>query len=309
MSTIKFFLLGKFRMETDGNIIPKIDTRKAEELCVYLLLHRKQPQSREHLADLLWGEIPPEQARSYLRKALWQLQSTMEPYCGQSFLQIDGDWLQINPDSDFWLDVDLLEKTFMETQGIRGKDLEKKQVRSIQSMVELCTGSLLEGWYQDWCLYEREHLQYLFLAMLDKLTDYYETHADYEKGMKWAERILQYDRAHERTHRRLMRLYCLAGDRTTALRQYHRCVTTLREELNVEPSEQTQLLYEMIRAGKLDPKTRSELGSWNKSRETEEPIQTLVGRLGSLYTSLSQIQTQIAQDMQIIQKTIRDKHS
>ena len=30
-------------------------------------------------------------------------------------------------------------------------------------------GDLLEGCYQDWCLFERERLQNAYLAMLDKL--------------------------------------------------------------------------------------------------------------------------------------------
>jgi two-component SAPR family response regulator len=93
--------------------------------------------------------------------------------------------------------------------------------------VALYHGDLLEDWFQDWCLYERERLQNIYLAALDKLMDYCEASRDYDAGLAYGTRILRHDLARERTHRRLMRLYYLAGDRTSALRQYDRCVQIL----------------------------------------------------------------------------------
>ncbi|MBD2448926.1 NACHT domain-containing protein [Nostoc sp. FACHB-152] len=43
-----------------------------------------------------------------------------------------------------------------------------------------------------------------------------------------------------------MRLYSLLGDRATALRVYHRCMTLLQEELGVDPSPATRQLYERL---------------------------------------------------------------
>jgi DNA-binding SARP family transcriptional activator len=309
MSNIKFFLFGKFHIEADDNVIPKIEPRKAEELLVYLLICRAQPQSREHLAEMLWGEGAPEQSKSYLRKALWQLQSFLES-CGiQKTLLVDGEWLQVNPDFDFWLDTEVLEKNFKDTQGIRGKDLEKGQAASIKDAVNTYQGDLLEGWYQDWCLYERERLQHLYLAMLDKLMDRCEAEEDYENGLIFGERILRYDRARERTHRRLMRLHYLIGDRTAALRQYQKCIVSLKEELDVQPADRTSLLYEMIRADKLETPSRPTYVHKNNGHETEESLNMLFRHLSSLHKSLSQIQTQIAQDIEVIQKTIKNNHS
>jgi DNA-binding SARP family transcriptional activator len=306
MSTIKLLLLGKFRIEADANLIQRIEPRKAEELLIYLLLYRDQPQSREHLADVLWGEISPEQSKSYLRKALWQLQSILESFCGQNMLLVDGDWLQINPHFDFWLDIEVLEKAFKNTQGVRGTDLEEKQAESMEAAVEIYQGNFMEGWYQDWCLYERERLQHLYLAMLDKLMDHCESHDAYEKGLILGERILYYDRARERTHRRLMRLYYLAGDRTSALRQYRKCVTMLKEELDVEPAESTRVVYEMIRADELDRLTQSTQADKVGIAKTEkEHLRAVFRHMSTFHKELSQMQKQLAQDMQVIQRTIK----
>src|SRR5438128_1039451 len=58
----------------------------------------------------------------------------------------------------------------------------------------LYRGDLLEGWYSDWCLYERERLQHMYLAMLDKLMEYSESHQEYETGQTYGMRALRYDR-------------------------------------------------------------------------------------------------------------------
>lgn len=310
MNTLRFYLFGKLHVETNGRLVQKIEPRKAEELLAFLLLHRDQPQSREHLADILWGELEPEQSKAYLRKALWQLQSILDSQGGKGIILVDGEWLQINPHGNFWLDVKNLDDSFRSIQGMRGKDLHAEQVNSLQQAVSLYRGDLLGGWYQDWCLYERERLQHLYLAMLDKLMDHCETHENFENGVILGEKILQYDRARERTHRRLMRLFYRGGDRTAALRQYQKCVAALREELDVGPAERTRLLYENIRADWLGTLEQAEgAGKYRSGDGHEEPLDILFSHLNTFQRSLSQIQSQIAQDIQIIQKTKRKPES
>jgi DNA-binding SARP family transcriptional activator len=311
MSSIRFFLFGKLRIEIEGTETCKIEPRKAEELLVFLLLHRSQPQSRERLADLLWREGVQDQANNYLRKALWQLQSALDQLglSQEGLLLIDGEWLQVNPQFDLWLDIAVFEETFKKSQGVSGRDLEESQAQSIQFAVEAYRGDLLDGWYQDWCLYERERLQYLYLAMLDKLMDYCEARGAYEDGLVFGQRILHHDQARERTHRRLMRLYYMAGDRTAALRQYQKCVAALKEELDVAPADRTRLLYELIRADQMETPLPPTLAGTTGSRKIDEPLQMLFNHLSILHKSLSQIQTQIAQDLEVIQKTIKNNHT
>ena len=82
--------------------------------------------------------------------------------------------------------------------------------------------------------------------MLEMLLSYHERQHNCEMGMICGMEILRYDRAQERTHRRLMRLYYTTGNRTAALRQYQACVNALDEELGVGPAQSTQRLYQQI---------------------------------------------------------------
>jgi DNA-binding SARP family transcriptional activator len=122
----------------------------------------------------------------------------------------------------------------------------------VRAAIAVYRGDLLEGWYNDWCLMERERLQSAYLALLDKLMGFSAARREYEAGLVYGQIILAHDRARERTHQRMMTLHSLAGDRTGALRQYRACVAALNEELGVAPSPRTSQLYERIAAGEVN---------------------------------------------------------
>lgn len=249
MSTLYVRLFGRISLQRDGQEVHGIEAQKVQELFSYLLLHRDRIHSREVLAGLLWGDLPTAQSKKSLRQTLWHLQAALDEHtttAATSTLRIEPDWIQINPDADISLDVAIFEQTFANTQKIPGGQLDTRSVWALQEAVSLYRGDLLEGWYHDWCLFERERLQNAYLAVLDKLMAWCEVHGAYEAGLEYGNRILRVDRARERTHRRLMRLYYLADDRAAALRQYERCITALKEELQVGPARRTVELYRHI---------------------------------------------------------------
>jgi DNA-binding SARP family transcriptional activator len=263
MSRLSIQLFGKFCVRRNEQVLADFDARKVQELFCYLLLHRDHSLPRETLASLLWPDTTTIQSKKNLRQALWQLQSALgsqtEPI-HERVLLVEPEWVQLNAEADIWLDVALFEQTYHLVQRVPGQELESQAAQRLQEAVQLYQGPLLEGWYQDWCLLERERLQSLYLAMLDKLMSYCEVDHDYEMSVLYGMRIMCYDRGRERTHQRLMRLYYLLGDRAEALRQYERCAAALDEELGVQPSKSTVALYKQIQADQLDePKSHMAL--------------------------------------------------
>jgi DNA-binding SARP family transcriptional activator len=285
---LKIHLLGKLEIYKDEELLPSLETRKVEELLCYLLLFRGQTFSREAIADLLWGDINSEQSKNYFRKCLWQLQTRFDTYVEsdpERLIITDSDWIQINPNVKLWLDIAGLEEIYLEVQGKAGQELLETDVEKILPVIEMYRGDLLEGWYNDWCLFERERFQYIYLALLDKLMDFFETQRQPELGIRFGNMILRYDRARERTHRRMMRLFYHAGDRTAALRQFEKCKKALRDELDVDPSNKTLNLYELLRT--------DTLGEANADLENNYPAQVMGEKLNMLVTvSANLIQVQ-----------------
>jgi DNA-binding SARP family transcriptional activator len=258
MTKLRISLLGKPEVCLGPIAVDQLEGSSVQGLFYYLLLNREHPRSREALAELFWPEQPGDRAKSSLRKVLWQLQSALELLnddAAEPLFLIDPSWVQVNPAYDLWLDVQIFERTFTMVRDVSPSDLTSEQADGMKAAIELYRGDLLDSWYADWCFYERERFQFMYLTLLDKLMGYCEAQGLYEQGAVYGITILRYDRAHERTHRQLMRLFYLANDRTQALRQYERCTTALREELDVAPSKLTRALYEQIKADSLEPRT------------------------------------------------------
>jgi DNA-binding SARP family transcriptional activator len=150
----------------------------------------------------------------------------------------------------------------------------------------------------------------MYLALLDKLMGYCKAHQDYEAGVTYGGRILRYDPARERTHQRLMRLHCLAGDRTAAMRQFERCVEVLDRELGVRPDPTTVALYEQIRANGLPPAGGRHERHAATPEQPERPRATqllqVLDRLKHIKASLSDIQEQIERDIWVVEGALDD---
>lgn len=295
MGNLYISLFGKLRIHDDDLGTLHLEPRRAAELLCYLLLYRDRLHEREKLATLLWPEAPPAQSKRYLRQLLWQLQSTLNhtDQPDAHLVYADHTRLGINHDVSYGLDIARFETAFATVADQPGGSLCAQQVEQVRAAVQLYQGDLLEGWYQDWCILERDRLQNMYLAMLDKLLSHSETHQVYEAGLTYGIQILRYDRAREQTHRQLMRLYYLAGNRTAALHQYELCVTTLREELDVEPTASTVALYQQISKEQFCSSDLSgapgELLTTLASRQTLETVQ----QLEQIQCALSQLQSQV----------------
>lgn len=294
-------LFGKFCVRRDKQTVSGLDACKLQELFSYILIFRDSPHSREGLASLIWGDCSTVQSKKYLRQTLWQLQTTLGSRDDDSneagALTVDSDWVSFNTDSETTVDVQSFEKTFFALREIRGQNFTAIQAQNLDQAIQLYQGDLLEGWYQDWCLCERERLQSNYLLMLDKMMNYCEAQEKFETGLSYGLRVLRYDRARESTHRRLMRLHYLSGNRTAALRQYDHCVTALNEELGVRPSNRTRTIYEKMRA---DEFRTSESDAEVALVETTNVLPKVIDHLKQLRWALKEIHGQVQQDIKAV---------
>ena len=299
MSGLRFRLFGKFSASLDAETVQGLDAGKDQELLSYLLIHRDRPHSREALASLLWGNTSTEKSKKYLRQALWHLHAALNKEEASEVLLVDHDWLSLNPQTDLWTDVSDFERAYSDAEGIPGKHLDSKQALALKYAAALYNDDLLPGWYQDWILFERERLQNMYLLILDKLIGYLQYHQQYEVAQGYGATILKYDPARERTHRQLMYLYQLGGDRTAALRQYDRCVSALKQELGVKPERRTVELYERIKADQVTGAGESPDNSLSIPRDSVSP--EIVSRLKQLQTILSGVQRRIQRDIKAVE--------
>jgi DNA-binding SARP family transcriptional activator len=307
VGAIRICLLGQFRLELGGDPIRELDPHKAEELLCYLLLHRSQPHHREALASLFCDECSAAESKKRLRHILWRLQSLLSgdaKKADEALLSVDHDWIQLNPNCPLWLDVEMLERAAALVRDVAGEALSREQADVLSKVVTLYRGDLLAGWYEDWCLQERERLQNIYLELLDKLMGFCEARHQYDSGLAYGEQILRHDRASERTYQRLMRLHHRAGARGLAVKQYERCVAALREELDVGPSKRTATVYEQIRIDALPPAAVEPAPPAAAARRGES-FQDLIDRLQGFEDALGRIQVEVLGEIRLLRQALK----
>jgi DNA-binding SARP family transcriptional activator len=301
VSSLRFRLFGKFSAQLNGERLEGLEASKDQELLSYLLIHSGRQHARESLATLLWSDTSTEKSKKYLRQSLWHLHVALNSNESE-VLVVDHDWLSLNPRVNLWTDVAEFERAYSAAEGTPGRQLDSETAASLKNAVRLYQDDLLPGSYQDWILFERERLQNMYLLMLDKLIGYLQYHGEHEVAQGYAATILRFDPARERTHRQLMHLYSLAGDRTSACRQYERCVQALKQELGVKPERKTIELYDRIRSGSIN---------YPESPENLAPSASvspdILNRLKQLQAIVSGVQRRIQRDIKIVEGLVHSE--
>jgi DNA-binding SARP family transcriptional activator len=215
------------------------------------LLNKQNPHNREHLASVFWGGYPTSIARKHLRDTLWRIRQTLHTAGAQpdKYLSIRDNYISFNWESSYWLDVEAFENAINSRMNFTGKELSAEQAAQLEETSKLYTGDLLEGVYEDWCLYDREHFRLLYINTLNKLMAYNTFKSKYIQALDYGERLLKLEPTQEDVHHRMMCLHLYQGERCAAITQYKQCYRILREVLGITPLAETKQLYEKILEG------------------------------------------------------------
>jgi DNA-binding SARP family transcriptional activator len=234
-------------------------------LFFYLLLNRQIPHTREQIAAVFWGDDPSPIARKNLRNSLWRLSQAFRSTGAslEDLITIQEDCIAFTGTESYQIDVDVLESATRLISLPSNQELSIEQISMLEQAADLYKGDLLEGVYEDWCLYERERLRLAFLNILIRLLEHHGRHGSYERSLNYGQRILVLDPTRERVHREVMMVHWRAGHREAALLQYRSCCEILQRELGIKPVQETRHLYETI--------MRSAPFPGQKRAETEVP--------------------------------------
>jgi non-specific serine/threonine protein kinase len=256
----RVYLFGTFHIDVKAQPI-RLPTRKTESLLAYLILY-PGAHSREKLAALFWGDSSNAAARGSLRKALTLLRKNING----NIVVSNRESVQLNPSSPVWVDV-------IEFQQQARKFLIDPASHSNPNMWDLYQDDLLCDVYDDWVIPLREQYRLLYLDTKLRMVEILRAESEYKNAIMHAKEILAMDPANERAHQHLMFCYVTLGDRNKALHQFELCQNALRDELAVEPTRETQALYQWI---KQTASKKSSLAA--RVTNLPIPISSFVGR-------------------------------
>jgi DNA-binding SARP family transcriptional activator len=232
-------VLGGFQARLATGQALSLSSKKTKALLAYLALRPEKACARDHLAGLLWGDTPDEQARKSLRQAVYVLRKVL-PSTRPAVVVARGETIALNAEA---VDVDAAD--FERLAGDATPE-------ALERAVALYHGDLLEGLHVDeapfeqWLTAERERFRELALDVFARLLTHQSMSGQIERAIQTAARLLAFDRSQEVVHRGLMRLYARQGRWGAAVKQYRLCAATLRHEVGSDPEPETRRLYQDI---------------------------------------------------------------
>ena len=217
--TVDVRLLGRFEVRLDGVVVPGVPRRDADRLVKLLALAPGHRVPVERAADLLWPDVPLDEARPRLHKAAH--------YARRALGSPDGVVLRENsvaffPGVEVTVDVERFESA-------TAAALESGDPAICAAAAAMCGGELLADERDDaWTDEPRERVHRRRLALL-------------RAAGRWEE-VLELEPADEAAHVALLRAAVEAGDRGTAVRRFERMARVLADELGVDPGPEALAL-------------------------------------------------------------------
>lgn len=239
-------MLGRLCVRQGDREITRFRTHKTAVLLARLAYFPGRSHPREELIDLLWPDCDSELGRNSLSKSLSSLRNQLEPpgVPMGALIVADRENVKLNP-AGYTSDVSEFAAALQAAQKL---DHTPEKVGKLQNALQLYTGPLLPGHYEDWNLTERDRLSELFFRAATQVIVHRELAGELKTALDIALSSLEADPLREEMHLAAMRLFHKLGDSRAALRQFATLRGLLERDLGAEPGPKAVRLAEQIRA-------------------------------------------------------------
>jgi DNA-binding SARP family transcriptional activator len=243
---IQIRCFGRFELSRNGVTVERWRRRAAERLLKFLLVNGRRGH-RDVLLEMLWPDTPASSSIRGLRVTMHALRRALAAAApdrpGVDLIRAEGDTYVLDT-RGVWIDADEFSERYI--AGLRFErekniDAASREYAAAEALYR--DDFLVEDLYEDWTVLRREELKDQYLQILSKLSQFCLAASDLDGCIRRSHALVAKEPCSEDAYQRLMRCYARLGQRGTALRWYQICERTLRQELDVAPSETTRRLY------------------------------------------------------------------
>jgi predicted ATPase/DNA-binding SARP family transcriptional activator/Tfp pilus assembly protein PilF len=283
--------LGEFKVDIDGTQVSAFDTDKARALLVYLAVESRRTFRRSFLAGLFWPDDEEERALHNLRQTLSMLRKTLgDSNNDPPYILSDRETIQLNPFSI--ISVDYLEFVALMNKALQPyqnhTDYNLFHVRYLKEAANLFQGEFLTQFsvpksilFEEWVILRREEINIHAIRVLSLLSIYHEKRAEYTIAISYLSKIVSICPWDESARNRMIYLLGVDKQWSAAKSQFFALKRYLQEVLAVEPSRETQELFNEINQASLENKS-IELVYPNDRSVMPQTMNTFVGRKNEL---------------------------
>ena len=235
--------MGETRIQLAGPLVARIAGERIDEqlagrqgrlLFAHLVLERRAPVTREELVELLWEEEPPDGADSALSALLSKLRRLV-PLEGRTEVR-----LALPPDP--WVDVEAAQEALHRAESAIARADWSAAWAPARVAQHVCMRPFLAGQSGSWVESQRRRQEASLLRSLELagLAAARIGGGELATAERAARQLVELAPLRESGTRLLMEVHVRRGNRADALLAYDALRRSLREELGVPPSAETQ---------------------------------------------------------------------
>lgn len=252
---MKLTVFGEATVSLGGQPVPRVPANFLRIVVYLLLVNASHSVSRGKLSQVLWSDTDQAHASMNLRQSLARIRKFQEQY-GLNLIQGDATYVYLNLSQvkAELLSIDLLEYI----NNARRGDIE-----SVLALCELYKGDLLapnepqNSDFDEWLDIERVRLRDDMITMLLGMVNQ-PVGVSIDEKRQCARKLIEIDPYQEVGYRTLMQTASQLGLIAKVERTFRECTKRLRDDLDVDPEEETVELYQQL-LPKLSPATTRSL--------------------------------------------------
>jgi two-component SAPR family response regulator len=196
--------------------------------------------TKEEIGVMLWPDSSTEQLRLQFRNTVYYIRFAL----GQDVIISNDRRYSFNSDLDYSYDVQEFEQKMAQAEST---DSDAQKIEILQHGIELYKGEFFPEGEGIWVMTERQRLaqmcEHAHLTLAQLLLEKGEP----KSALMHCQTVVADNHCMESAHRLAMKAYAALGDRLGIINQYEQCKQFLQDELSLDPSDDTENLYKMLR--------------------------------------------------------------
>jgi len=232
--------LGKPQVRLSGKLVTlsQWQTLSVRDLFFFFLLSSRT-LTKDEIGEAFWPDIDPARLKLRFKNNLYRLRHALGP----DTIFFENNQYFFNRQLDYDYDVEEFDSHFAQAK-IAGQVEDK--IFQLRAATKLWHGSYLQGVDATWAWPERQRLEHAFLEALRQLAELQRQTGDRESALQACQRALEVNSCREDFHRLAMQLHADGGEQLAVIWQYQACRDALQTELDISPSEETEVLYQRL---------------------------------------------------------------
>jgi SARP family transcriptional regulator, regulator of embCAB operon len=249
-SPLRIYICGRLAIEHAEGVICEADfpARQGRRLWAYLVLNRRRPVGRDELVDALWGNDIPDTWDTTINALVSRLRRLLRAtYCPAEFgIRGEVGRYLIQLPADTFIDYERARSAIHATDTLLRQQDYDAALAEARVALEIASRGFLTGEEAPWIIGERQILRDTQLRALECTVEAELGRENPLLAERESRELIRLDPLRESGYRLLMRSLSEGGNAAQIPEVMARCRQVLAAYASMEPSSETEHLYQQI---------------------------------------------------------------